>query len=125
MSKKFTLLLILLAVVAGVYLLITGERVDTNLDNEIEDEQIQVDEGMDEYSFVEEGVMVYGNPGMEEGVYYLVYDKPGAPGANVKLVFQEDSECKVLEEGDCSSISEAEDKRVKVYGVPVNEGNLS
>ncbi len=118
MNNKLVILLILLVAAVGVYLVITGDQVGDEVDN---NEQSQVNEEVTDYSFVEEGVIVYGNPGMEEGVYHLVYDKPGAPGANVELVFQDDSDCKMVESGDCGSIFEIKEKRVKIQGNPVSD----
>ena len=35
------------------------------------------------------GNVVINNPGMEEDVWYLVYDEPGSPAKSVKLFFEE------------------------------------
>ncbi len=44
-------------------------------------------------NFEEAGNIVINNPGMQENVWYLVYDSPGAPGSSVKLSFGEESLC--------------------------------
>lgn len=33
--------------------------------------------------------LIINNPGMEEDVWYLVYDEPGSPAKSVKLFFEE------------------------------------
>lgn len=39
--------------------------------------------------FIKTGNVVINNPGMEEDVWYLVYDEPGSPAKSVKLFFEE------------------------------------
>jgi len=46
-------------------------------------------------NFSETGNLVKDNPGFKPGVWYLVYEKPGAPALNAELKFNEDSFCQV------------------------------
>ena len=46
-------------------------------------------------NFREEGNMVENNPGLKPGVWYLVYDQPGAAASTVELVFTDTSKCTI------------------------------
>ena len=43
--------------------------------------------------FSETGNITKDNPGMKQGIWYLVYEKPGEPALNAELKFNEDSLC--------------------------------
>jgi hypothetical protein len=66
-------------------------------------------------SFIQEGVLVKNNPGLKEGVWYLVYEKPSQPGLNVELQFNEESICF---DDDCFDLSsDLVGTRVKIEGL--------
>jgi hypothetical protein len=44
----------------------------------------------EDINFVKTGNVVINNPGMEEDVWYLIYEEPGNPAKSVKLFFKED-----------------------------------
>lgn len=46
-------------------------------------------------TFSEIGHLVKDNPGFKPGVWYLVYEKPGAPALTQELVFDQESVCLV------------------------------
>ena len=48
---------------------------------------------LEENNFVKTGNLVKDNPGLEAGSWYLVYDIPGSPAVNKKLVLDEKSVC--------------------------------
>jgi hypothetical protein len=55
-----------------------------------------------EVDFSATGNLIMNNPGLEEGKWYIVYEKEGSPGVTKKLVIGEnDIACKG-EEGNCS-----------------------
>lgn len=43
--------------------------------------------------FQENGVLVRDNPGLKPGIWYLVYEKPGAPALALELHFDAESIC--------------------------------
>lgn len=43
--------------------------------------------------FEEAGNIISGNPGLKEGVWYLVSEEPGAPGITRELIFPENMAC--------------------------------
>lgn len=43
--------------------------------------------------FSRTGNLVLNNPGLESGVWYLIYESPGSPANSVKLSFEEESVC--------------------------------
>jgi hypothetical protein len=46
-------------------------------------------------NFTQEGNLVENNPGLRPGVWYLVYDKPGASASTVELMFTDASKCTI------------------------------
>lgn len=46
-------------------------------------------------NFSETGNLVKDNPGLKPGVWYLLYEKPGAPALNVEIKLNEDSICQI------------------------------
>lgn len=46
-------------------------------------------------SFEKTGVLIRNNPGMKQGVWFLNYEEPGAPGLSVELAFNNNSNCTV------------------------------
>jgi hypothetical protein len=67
-------------------------------------------------NFIEEGNLVFNNPGLVENVWYLVYDTEGAAANNVKLIFDENSVCK--NQTSCSDLMIGQD--VEIRGVKNN-----
>ncbi len=57
-------------------------------------------------SFIQEGVLIKNNPGLEEEVWYLSYEKAGNPGLKIKLKFDKESDCIIEKEVDCLNLSE-------------------
>jgi len=45
--------------------------------------------------FFEVGSLVKNNSGLEKGVWYLSYEKPGAPAKTIKLYFNANSNCRL------------------------------
>jgi hypothetical protein len=43
--------------------------------------------------FEETGTLVRDNPGLPSGVWFLLYEEPGAPALTVELSFDESSQC--------------------------------
>ncbi len=86
------------------------------------------EEGEEETAgFSETGNIVINNPGFEEDVFYLSYEKPGQVGLSEKLIFNEDSSCVKEQEVNCNETipENREDwsgKRVKVDGSETEEG---
>ncbi len=76
-------------------------------------------------NFEEEGNLVKDPPGLEEG-WYLVYEKPGAPGLSVNLVFNKETECDYLGENNCELFVDGSliGERVSVSGVEKDDAVL-
>ncbi|MFZ2390743.1 MAG: hypothetical protein WAW15_02920 [Minisyncoccales bacterium] len=70
-------------------------------------------------NFVEQGNLVFNNPGLVENVWYLVYDTPGAAANNVKLIFDEKSICR--NQTSCSDLMIGQ--QVEIRGVR-NDGEV-
>lgn len=70
-------------------------------------------------NFIEEGNIVFGEPGSTDIVWHLVYDTEGAPANNVKLIFDENSVCK--NKTSCSDLMLGQ--RVEIRGVK-NDGEV-
>lgn len=73
--------------------------------------------------FEETGNLIINNPGLPEGVWYLVYEGPGEPALNEALVFTEDSVC-ISDEGEevCDLDVLEEGSRVEVKGLATEDG---
>jgi len=41
-------------------------------------------------NFIKTGNVVMNNPGMEEGIWYLIYEEPGSPAQIIELFFEEE-----------------------------------
>jgi hypothetical protein len=69
-------------------------------------------------NFEEEGNLAKDIPGLGEG-WFLVYEKPGAPGLSVKLVFNKETECDYLGENNCAPFVSGEliGQRISVSGM--------
>jgi len=52
--------------------------------------KVDITDEEENINFVKTGNVVINNPGMEEDVWYLIYEEPGSPAKNVKLFFEED-----------------------------------
>ncbi|MFA5071947.1 MAG: hypothetical protein WC511_06385 [Candidatus Pacearchaeota archaeon] len=70
-------------------------------------------------NFIEEGNLVFNNPGLVENVWYLVYDTEGAAANNVKLIFDEKSICR--NQTSCSDLMIGQ--QVEIRGVR-NDGEV-
>lgn len=69
-------------------------------------------------SFDGTGNIVRGNPGMEPGTWYLVYDEPGRPGVSVALQFASSSTCVVAgTTTPCTTYVFEQGQRVRVVGI--------
>ena len=66
-------------------------------------------------NFSEEGTLIFNNPGFEQGVWYLSYEKSGNPALYTKLYFDSNSDCGIA----CSDIFAGE--RVKIKGIDNGE----
>lgn len=64
-------------------------------------------------SFDHTGNLVFNNPGMENDVWYLVYEAPGEPALSMKLQFDEQSVCS---EGVCNPETLKAGQSVRVVG---------
>ncbi len=58
-----------------------------------------------ERNFLEEGVLLKNNPGLEPGAWYLSFEMPGSPGLTEKLYFNNQSIC-LDGKIDCNDLSE-------------------
>lgn len=65
-------------------------------------------------NFSRTGNLVINNPGLEENVWYLIYETPGSPAATTKLSFDDKSVCKTQDE---SCLSLVVGDRVSVKGI--------
>ncbi len=73
------------------------------------------DQGVDNFSAT--GNIVKNNPGMKPDVWYLVYDKTGAPASTVELIFTEKSRCMIGSyNGSCQKSLLVFGSRVEVTG---------
>lgn len=73
-------------------------------------------------NFSETGNLVKDNPGFKPGVWYLVYEKPGAPALNAEFKFNEDSFCQVGSVSQSCQITPFETgDRVQVTGWKIND----
>jgi hypothetical protein len=52
--------------------------------------KVDIYEEEENINFVKTGNVVINNPGMEEDIWYLIYEEPGNPAKNVKLSFEEE-----------------------------------
>jgi len=73
-------------------------------------------------NFSETGNLVKDNPGLKPGVWYLVYEKPGAPALNAEIKFNEDSLCQIgaVSKSCQQTVLEGGD-RVEVTGWEIND----
>jgi len=71
--------------------------------------------------FSQTGNITRDNPGMKQGVWYLVYDKPGTPALNAELKFNEDSMCQISgATNPCQQIALEIGDRAEITGWEVN-----
>jgi len=70
-------------------------------------------------NFSQSGNIVKNNPGMEEGVWFLIYDEPGSPAKNVKLIFDKYSVCE-NSKNSCSDLNVGD--RYNVDGILNEKG---
>lgn len=79
--KKATLTIIIAAVIGGGIWFSFGSNKDKD----------NVARSM--INFEETGHLVKDNPGLKLGVWYLIYEAPGAPALTVELFFDDNSYC--------------------------------
>ncbi|MDD5098229.1 MAG: hypothetical protein PHD31_00680 [Candidatus Pacebacteria bacterium] len=72
------------------------------------------DSSIEENNFIKTGNLVKDNPGLEPGVWYLVYEMPGSPAINKKLSFDDKSICF----DSCSELIQGE--KVIIKGIENN-----
>lgn len=115
-TSKIILLLVLIAV--GVYLIFfmgNSESPSVVLDGE-------------EITFAEVGNITFNNPGMEEGLFFLVYEEPGQPALTQKLLFDSNSICLIQgEAGACEELALEDllpEERAGIEGVEEEDGVL-
>jgi hypothetical protein len=72
-------------------------------------------------NFSRAGNLVLDNPGMENGVWYLIYETPGSPANSVKLSFDSKSVCR-NQSDSCLDLIAGE--RVSVKGIKINDAVL-
>lgn len=65
-------------------------------------------------NFSRAGNLTINNPGMEENVWYLIYESPGSPANTAKLVFDDKSVCK-NESNSCLDLITG--RRINVKGI--------
>jgi hypothetical protein len=72
-------------------------------------------------NFSETGNLVKDNPGLNPGVWYLVYEKPRTPALNAEIKFNEDSLCQIgaVSQSCQQTVLEGGD-RVEVTGWEIN-----
>lgn len=66
--------------------------------------------------FSETGNLVRNNPGLEPDMWYLVYEKPGAPSLHEKLRFDAESRCGSENALTRCTVSFDQGQRVSVVG---------
>lgn len=69
-------------------------------------------------NFSKTGNLVINNPGMESGVWYLIYEVPGSPASTAKLSFDAKSVCK-NQSNSCLDLIVGE--RVSIKGIEEGE----
>jgi len=75
----------------------------------------------EEINFNQTGHLIKDNPGLEAGVWYLVYEKPGAPALTVKLSFNNQSVCKYQNNiGVCPDVLLPSSALTNITGVEQN-----
>lgn len=73
-------------------------------------------------NFTETGHLVKDNPGLKAGVWYLVYEKPGAPALTTELSFDGKSECAYNgQAGTCPDVLLPSSALTKVEGVETGD----
>lgn len=65
-------------------------------------------------NFSRPGNLTINNPGMEDNIWYLVYESPGSPANTVKLAFNDKSVCK-NESNSCLDLITG--RRVDIKGI--------
>ena len=89
MKKNIIYTVVVLAIVgAGIFYLnnyIYQEKQGDSFPDDVANETV--------IDFDRTGHLVIDNPGLKPGVYYLIYEAPGAPALTVELIFDADSVC--------------------------------
>jgi len=79
--------------------------------------QVIIKAGETETNFSETGNLVKDNAGLKAGVWYLVYEKPGASALYVELKFSEDSLCQIgATSQSCQTVILEQGDRAEVLG---------
>ncbi|MDZ7726048.1 MAG: hypothetical protein U5L75_00505 [Candidatus Campbellbacteria bacterium] len=110
--KTKILLIASLVILIGVIVLFSTRQEEQKYKPEDNNNDIE------EITFEETGNLVRNNPGMKEGVWYMVYESPGSPASTQELLFTDRSEC-VTPEGSevCDAESFSNGYRVKIEGI--------
>jgi uncharacterized protein YxeA len=105
----------------------SGERIIRNIHIVLEDNEWKIDKitiPEDEIiQFDQIGNLVRNNPGMEEDIWYLVYEQPGQPALTTSLIFTSSSIC--AEENEniiCDTEKLTQGNRVRILGEEKEEG---
>lgn len=107
--KKTTLLTILGALLVAALLFLVFQNREAPEPNDSDNKP--------EVNFLETGNLIKDNPGLNPGVWYLTYEKPGAPGLSIELNFSNETTCFIGEtERDCAQIQFAQGDRVEITG---------
>ena len=76
--------------------------------------------------FSETGHFTRDNPGLKPGVWYLVYEKPGAPALTAELRFTSASSCKYgPTEGSCPDVLLPSSAMTHVTGIKNTDGSVT
>ena len=141
MKKLLAVFAVLIGlVIIGVLVFGVGNRFSTEFLNGKKENNEKTKGGGGEAlaNFLKTGNLVKGNPGMEAGIWYLVFEEAGRPAVSAKLVFDEKSQCEEKGEPkkcDPSAFSQGERAEVSGYNsgqdvlvyklIRLNSGNVS
>lgn len=77
----------------------------------------------EDIDFDEVGHFVKDNPGLKPGVWYLIYEKPGAAALSAELIFDDKSVCTWGgERGPCPEVFLPRSSLTRVRGVLTQDG---
>jgi hypothetical protein len=119
MNKTVVLVILLMVVSFGVAFLLSPRETNAPTDEPIEESQNEVG------TFNEVGNIVKDNPGMEPGLWYVVYEQAGSPAVSKVLEFLPTSIC-VQNAGNnpCEPELFNQGNRVRVEGSLTNEDTV-
>jgi hypothetical protein len=74
-------------------------------------------------NFDQRGYFVKDNPGLKPDVWYLIYEKPGAPALSVELIFDDKSVCVLADkQGSCPDVFLTRSSLTRVQGIVTENG---